>query len=107
PSACGRLTSRGTPLVAIAFSFVCGMFLFLPFPGWQQLIGFVSAAAVVSYAIAPLALGALRLQDPDRPRPLRLPAAWLPAPVAIRCRLPVERALRYVEASAAEAGAAD
>jgi amino acid transporter len=82
PSAFGRLTSRGTPLVAIACSFVCGMFLFLPFPGWQQLIGFVSAAAVVSYAIAPLALGALRLQDPDRPRPFRLPVAWLLAPAA-------------------------
>src|SRR5205807_8793334 len=53
-----------------------------PFPGWQQLIGFVSAAAVVSYAIAPLALGALRLQDPDRARPFRLPVAWLLAPAA-------------------------
>jgi amino acid transporter len=80
PSAFARLSSRGTPLVAIAFSFLCGMFIFLPFPGWQELVGFISAAAVVAYGMAPLALGALRRQDPGRPRPFRLPAASLLAP---------------------------
>ena len=80
PSAFGRLTSRGTPSFAIAFSFVCGLVILLPFPGWQQLVGFISAAAVAVYGMAPLALGALRRQDPDRPRPFRLPAASLLAP---------------------------
>jgi len=56
--------------------------LFLPFPGWQQLVGFISAAAVIAYAMVPLALGALRRQDPGRPRPFRLPAASLVAPAA-------------------------
>jgi hypothetical protein len=56
--------------------------LFLPFPGWQQLVGFISAAAVVAYAMVPLSLGALRRQDPGRPRPFRLPAASLVAPAA-------------------------
>src|SRR5213078_3469458 len=82
PSAFGGLTRRGTPLFAIAFSFLCGLVIFLPFPGWQQLVGFISAAAVVAYAMVPLALGALRRQDPDRPRPFRLPAASLLAPGA-------------------------
>jgi amino acid transporter len=82
PRAFGRLTPRGTPLFAIAFSFLCGLVLFLPFPGWQQLVGFISAAAVVAYGMVPLALGALRRQDPDRPRPFRLPAASLIAPAA-------------------------
>jgi len=82
PAPFGRLTPRGTPLFAIAFSFLCGLVLFLPFPGWQQLVGFISAAAVVAYAMAPLALGALRRQDPARPRPFRLPAASLLAPGA-------------------------
>jgi amino acid transporter len=82
PGAFARLTPRGTPLFAIAFSFLCGLILFLPFPGWQQLVGFISAAAVVAYAMVPLALGALRRQDPGRPRPFRLPAAALVAPVA-------------------------
>jgi amino acid transporter len=82
PSAFTRLTPRGTPLFAIAFSFICGLVILLPFPGWQQLVGFISAAAVAVYAMAPLALGALRHQDPARPRPFKLPAASLLAPGA-------------------------
>jgi amino acid transporter len=82
PGAFARLTLRGAPLFAIAFSFVCGLVLFLPFPGWQQLVGFISAAAVIAYAMVPLSLGALRRQDPGRPRPFRLPAASLVAPAA-------------------------
>jgi amino acid transporter len=82
PPAFARLTPRGTPLFAIAFSFLCGLFIFLPFPGWQQLVGFISAAAVLTYAMAPLALGALRRQDPGRPRTFRLPAASFLAPGA-------------------------
>ena len=82
PRPFAALSPRGTPLFAIAFSFLCGLVLFLPFPGWQQLVGFISAAAVVAYAMVPLSLGALRRQDPARPRPFRLPAAWLVAPAA-------------------------
>ena len=82
PAAFARLTPRGTPLFAIAFSFLCGLVILLPFPGWQQLVGFISAAAVAVYGMAPLALGALRRQDPARPRPFRLPAASLLAPAA-------------------------
>jgi amino acid transporter len=80
PSAFARLSPRGTPFFAIAFSFICGLVILLPFPGWQQLVGFISAAAVAVYAMAPLALGALRRQDPARPRPFKLPAASLLAP---------------------------
>jgi amino acid transporter len=82
PPAFARLTPRGTPLFAIAFSFLCGLVLFMPFPGWQQLVGFISAAALIAYGMVPLALGALRRQDPGRPRPFRLPAAALVAPAA-------------------------
>ena len=82
PSAFARLTPQGTPLFAIAFSFLCGLILFLPFPGWQQLVGFISAAAVIAYAMVPLSLGALRRQDPQRLRPFRLPAASFLAPAS-------------------------
>jgi amino acid transporter len=82
PGAFARLTPRGTPLVAIAFTFLCGLVLLLPFPSWQELVGFISAAALIAYAMVPLALGALRRQDPERPRPFRLPAASLVAPAA-------------------------
>jgi amino acid transporter len=82
PGGFARLTNRGVPVFAIAFSFLLGMIVFLPFPGWQQLVGFISSATVLAYATAPLSLGALRLQDPDRPRPFRLPGGAVLAPLA-------------------------
>src|SRR5205823_119182 len=81
PAPFARLTSRGVPLLAIAFSFLCGMLVFLPFPGWQDLVGFISSATVLAYAMAPLALGALRLQDPERERPFRLPLGAVLSPL--------------------------
>jgi Amino acid permease len=75
------LGSRGVPVFAIAFSFLCGIIVFLPFPGWQQLVGFITSATVLSYAMVPVSLGALRRQDPDRPRPFRLPGAAVLSPV--------------------------
>jgi len=80
PSVFSLLTTRGVPLVAIVFSFLCGMLIFLPFPGWQQLVGFISSATVIAYAMAPLALGSLRRQEPERERPFRLPLASILAP---------------------------
>jgi amino acid transporter len=61
-------------------SFVIGVVLFLPFPGWQKLVGFITAATALAYAMAPLSLAALRRQDPDRERPFRLPFAGVVAP---------------------------
>jgi len=81
PKPFAKLNDRGVPLLAIAFSFLCGMIVFLPFPGWQQLVGFISDATVLAYGMAPLALGALRRQDPDRDRPYRLPMAGILAPL--------------------------
>lgn len=81
PELFARLSARSVPVYAIAFSFLCGMFIFLPFPGWQQLVGFISSATVIAYAMAPLAMGALRLQDPDRDRPFRLWGGPILAPI--------------------------
>jgi amino acid transporter len=81
PDFFARLSARGVPVYAVVFSFLCGMLIFLPFPGWQQLVGFISSATVIAYAMAPLALGALRRQQPDHERPYRLPAAQLLAPL--------------------------
>jgi amino acid transporter len=78
PDLFARLSVRGVPIYAIAFSFLCGMLVFLPFPGWAELVGFISSATVIAYAMAPLAMGALRRQEPDRDRPFRLWAGpWL------------------------------
>ena len=70
------------PVIGLLFAFAMGLILFLPFPGWQSLVGFITSATVLMYAGAPLALGALRRQKPDSERPFRLPAASLLAPAA-------------------------
>jgi amino acid transporter len=82
PSVFSWLSKRGVPIYSIVFSFVVGMILFLPFPGWQKLVGFITSATVLAYAMAPLAFGALRRQDPERDRPFRLPAGEVLAPLA-------------------------
>jgi amino acid transporter len=81
PEPFAYLSTRGVPVYAIAFSFLCGMVVFLPFPGWAQLVGFISSATVIAYAMAPLALGALRHQEPDRDRPFRLWGATVLSPL--------------------------
>jgi len=81
PELFAGLTTRGVPLTAVVLTFVVGLFVFLPFPGWSGLVGFISSAAVVTYALVPLSVGALRRQEPDRPRPFRLPGASVMAPL--------------------------
>ena len=82
PAVFGGLSGRGVPLVSVLFSFVIGCIMFLPFPGWQELVGFITSATVMGYATVPLAFGALRRQDPDHERPFRLPAGEVLAPLA-------------------------
>lgn len=82
PGLFARLSGRGVPVWSIAFAFICGMIVFLPFPGWQKLVGFITSATVLAYGTAPLAFGALRLQDPDRERPYRLAGGTVLAPLA-------------------------
>ncbi|MEU2133347.1 APC family permease [Streptomyces sp. NPDC018352] len=77
-----RTTARGVPWFSLLFAFLVGLIVFLPFPTWQKLVGFVTSASVLMYAGAPLALGCLRKQDPDRHRPYRLPGSLFWAPVA-------------------------
>jgi amino acid transporter len=82
PRQFGYLSERGVPTVSIIFGFLIGCFMFLPFPGWQVLVGFIVSAAVMGYAMVPLAFGALRRQEPDHPRPFKLPAGEVLAPVS-------------------------
>ena len=44
----------------------------MPFPSWKELINVVSGALCLSYALAPIACGALRINAPDLPRPFRV-----------------------------------
>ena len=73
PRALEKTTSRGVPMVSLIVTFVVGLIVFLPFPSWQQLVGFITSATVLSFASGPLVLVALRKQVPDQERPFRLP----------------------------------
>src|SRR5262249_26781550 len=67
-----QLNAKKVPVWALTFNFVVGFLLFLPFPGWSELVGFISSAAVLSLAFGPVSLAALRHQQPARGRPFRL-----------------------------------
>jgi amino acid transporter len=82
PAIISKIDKRGVPFISIAICFVVGMLTFLPFPDWFGLVGLITSATVIMYAMAPLSLAGLRRQDPDRPRAYRLPAAWLLSPLA-------------------------
>jgi amino acid transporter len=73
PRSLARTTSKGVPLVGLIVAFVIGLVAFLPFPSWQQLVGFITSATVLSFASGPLVHAALRRQVPDHARPFRLP----------------------------------
>jgi amino acid transporter len=60
---------------AIAFNFIVGMFLFLPFPGWQSMVGFLVSAVVISYTMGPVSLLCFRKKLPEKERTFRLPLA--------------------------------
>ena len=62
----------GIPRPALWLTFGLSVFWTLPFPSWEALINVVSAALVLSYAVAPVSVAALRRNAPDMPRPFRV-----------------------------------
>ncbi len=80
PGFLSRLTIRGVPLWSIIVAFVVGEIAFLPFPSWQSLVNIVTSATAIMYGFAPVSLAALRLRDPERPRPYNLPVPKVLAP---------------------------
>lgn len=70
------------PTWSIVFNFIVGVIMVLPLPGWSEIVGLITTAAVLSFAFGPISLVVLRQQDPNRPRPFRVPAAALFSSVA-------------------------
>ena len=62
----------GIPRPALWLTFGLSVFWTLPFPSWEALINVVSAALILSYAVAPVTVAALRRNAPDMPRPFRV-----------------------------------
>jgi amino acid transporter len=82
PGVLSKINRRGVPFWSILICFVIGMLTFLPFPSWAGLVALITAATVLMYAMAPLALAGLRRSDPDRPRAYRLPWASVLCPLS-------------------------
>ncbi|MFE1754408.1 APC family permease [Streptomyces anandii] len=77
-----KIDSRGVPWFGLILSFVTGIVCFLPFPSWQELVGFITSASVLMYAGAPLAYGVFADRLPQHERPYRLPAGKVIAPLS-------------------------
>lgn len=73
PPQFATLNKRGIPLKALALNYCMGLLLFLPFPGWQSMVGFIISCFIISYIIGPIALIGLRQKQPNVNRPFRLP----------------------------------
>lgn len=78
PAPFAHINRAGVPSVALAATVLIGLVLLQGGPSWAKAVGFVTAALVISLAMGPISLEALRRQAPTVPRPYRLPAAnWL------------------------------
>lgn len=75
PARLGAISRTGVPWVGLVLAFIVGCIFFLPFPGWQKLIGFQVSATVISFGSGPIVLLAMRKQLPGFPRPFRLRGA--------------------------------
>ncbi|HCN45846.1 MAG TPA: aspartate:proton symporter [Pseudomonas sp.] len=62
----------GIPRPALWLTFGLSVFWTLPFPSWEALINVVSAALILSYAVAPVTVAALRRNAPELVRPFRV-----------------------------------
>ena len=72
----------GIPRPALWLSFALAVFWTLPFPSWEAMIDVVSAALVLSYAVAPITVAALRRSAPNLPRPFRVSSMAVLGPLS-------------------------
>ncbi len=72
PSFFMKLNRHRIPYVTLYINFLVGSLSFLPFPGWQKMVAFLSSASILSYAAGPMCLLAMRTLQPLRHRPFKL-----------------------------------
>lgn len=74
--------ASGIPRPALWLTLALSIFWTLPFPSWEALIQVVSAALVLSYAVAPVTVAALRRSAPALERPFRVRGFAVIGPVS-------------------------
>lgn len=67
-----KVNRHKIPYVTLYANFFVGILSFLPFPGWQKLVAFLSSASILSYSIGPICLLAMRKLQPGTRRPFKL-----------------------------------
>lgn len=77
-----KVNRHNIPYITLYANFFVGILAFLPFPGWQKLVAFLSSASILSYGIGPVCLLAMRKLQPQRRRPFELKASLLISQVA-------------------------
>ncbi|WP_136658249.1 APC family permease [Nitratireductor sp. XY-223] len=75
PKLFSRLNRNRVPAWSMIVNSAIGILILAPLPGWPQLAGFISSAAVLSLAIGPVALVVLRQQAANYERPFKVPFA--------------------------------
>ncbi|MCQ9164836.1 MULTISPECIES: APC family permease [unclassified Arthrobacter] len=80
-----RTNSHGVPHWSLFLTFLVGLVMFLPFPSWQQLVGFITSATVLSFGSGPLVVATLRRQMAGRARPFKLPGGYTIPLIAFYC----------------------
>lgn len=81
----GKIDRRtGIPRGALWLSVVLAIAWILPenYSVWSGLVGAVTGATVLTYVCGPISIASLRRTSPDLPRPFRLPAVSVIAPLA-------------------------
>lgn len=72
----------GIPWLPLIVSAVVGCVFFAPAPSWYQLVGFISAAAVLTYIMGGVSVPVLRQTASSLPRPFRLRAVSVWSPIS-------------------------
>lgn len=72
-----KVNRHKIPYVTLYANFFVGVLSFLPFPGWQKLVAFLSSASILSYSIGPICLLAMRKLQPNTPRPFKLASSLI------------------------------
>jgi amino acid transporter len=79
------LNAAKAPWTSVLVMWIVGVLFLLPFPAWQLMVNYITSITVLTYGLGPIVLLVLRRTQPDLPRPFRLPAAEILAPVAFIC----------------------
>jgi amino acid transporter len=84
PGRFAQISANGVPVTSLGLSFAAGLLFLLPLPSWRMLVTYLSSIGVLAYGIGPVVLFTFRRTLPEAqfPRPFRLRAAAIVAPLA-------------------------